>query len=88
MALSPEERLAHANPNKVCIEDGCLVAAGTPWSPYWCADHDDARIERISRQFQEIQTAFAQRDHHGCDLDRCCSTCRRHTTPHKGCILR
>jgi hypothetical protein len=25
---------------------------------------------------------------HECDQFQCCTTCKRHTTPHRGCILR
>jgi len=30
-ALSYEERRAHADPNRKCIEPGCAEPAGTPW---------------------------------------------------------
>lgn len=38
----------------VCVEDGCDRAAGTWWGPYWCPEHDKERIDRISRQFDDI----------------------------------
>lgn len=27
-------------------------------------------------------------DGHKCDTEQCCTRCGRHTTPHRGCILR
>lgn len=65
-ALSADERRAYADPSKRCIERGCDEPAGTPWGPLWCADHDDERIERVSRQLHgiadELRTDAAQQE--------------------------
>jgi len=39
---------------RVCATEGCELPAGTDWGPYWCPDHDAERIDRISRQFDDI----------------------------------
>lgn len=36
------------------IADAYREPAGTPWGPLWCADHDDGRINRISRNLRGI----------------------------------
>ena len=53
-AMTADERRVYADPTKRCAEKGCTEPAGTPWGPYWCADHDDERIHRISRQLNGI----------------------------------
>lgn len=59
-ALSAEERRGYANPDRSCIERGCDEPAGTPWGPHWCADHDDARLERVSAGFASVLAAFPE----------------------------
>jgi hypothetical protein len=39
---------------RVCIEQGCSEPAGTGWGPFWCPDHDQERLDRITRQLDEI----------------------------------
>ncbi len=53
-AMHPDQRRRYADPTKKCIEKGCREPAGTPWGPLWCADHDDGRINRISRNLRGI----------------------------------
>ena len=43
---------------RVCIESPCPEPAGTFWGPYWCPDHDQARLDGISKGFDEIASAF------------------------------
>lgn len=57
-AMSADERRSYADPNRTCIERGCEEPAGTPWTPLWCADHDDARINRISASLADIAGSF------------------------------
>jgi hypothetical protein len=45
-----------------CIEDGCEAAAGTDWGPYWCPEHDEARLDRLSEQFAALATGTTQED--------------------------
>jgi hypothetical protein len=40
---------------------GCDRPAGTLWSPYWCFEHNVERIRRISRQLDEIASAYERR---------------------------
>ena len=53
-AMSADQRRRYADPTKKCVEKGCREPAGTPWGPLWCADHDDERINRISRNLRGI----------------------------------
>ncbi len=39
---------------KACREVGCVNPAGTAWSPYWCFEHNVARLKRISAQLDDI----------------------------------
>ena len=39
---------------QTCWTEGCDRDAGTKWGPYWCPDHDAARIDRISHQMAKI----------------------------------
>jgi len=59
-AMSKEERRAFADPKRKCIEKGCDEPAGTPWGQYWCADHDDARIKRITAGLRGIQATLCK----------------------------
>lgn len=43
---------------KECIEPGCHNPAGTAWSPFWCFDCNVKRIDRISRQLDEIAERY------------------------------
>jgi hypothetical protein len=52
--MHPDQRRRYADPTRKCIEKDCREPAGTPWGPYWCADHDDERINRISRNLRGI----------------------------------
>lgn len=38
----------HIPSGRTCIEPDCPLPAGTPWGPYWCPDHDAARLNRVS----------------------------------------
>jgi len=39
---------------KPCIEKGCSRPAGTAWSPYWCKECNVVRMDRISRQLNDL----------------------------------
>jgi len=39
---------------ETCIEPGCDNPAGTAWSPHWCVECNIKRIDRITRQMEEI----------------------------------
>ena len=56
--MTADQRRSYADPSRACIEKGCTEPAGTPWGPYFCADHDDQRINRISRNLQGIADAL------------------------------
>lgn len=43
---------------RMCVEAGCSESAGTRWGPYYCPDHDAARIDRISANLRDIQRQF------------------------------
>ena len=58
-AMTAEQRRSYADPAKKCIEKGCIEPAGTPWGPYFCADHDDQRINRISKSLAAIARELA-----------------------------
>lgn len=52
---SPTEGHTCQEPSgKDCVESGCQEEAGTRWGPHWCPDHDALRIDRVSRQFDEL----------------------------------
>jgi hypothetical protein len=38
-----------------CHETGCAEPAGTHWGPHWCPQHDAERINRISRQLDQVR---------------------------------
>ena len=44
-----------------CIEVGCRNAAGTHWGPLWCPVHDEERLDRITRNLEEIVASFGDR---------------------------
>lgn len=39
---------------EICIEPGCNNPAGSAWSPFWCAEHNIIRMDRINGGFREI----------------------------------
>jgi len=39
---------------KKCIEPNCNNSAGTAWSPLWCVDCNIKRMDRISKQLNEL----------------------------------
>jgi len=41
-----------------CIELGCNNPAGTAWSPYWCMDCNIKRMDKISKQFEDMVEKF------------------------------
>lgn len=43
---------------RVCIEGGCRESAGTLWGPYWCPDHDRMRLDRVSKDLDEVASVF------------------------------
>ena len=47
-------------PQSKCAEPDCPHATGQPprRNPFWCAKHDEERIERISRQLEAIDRLF------------------------------
>ena len=48
---------------KDCVEAGCTNPAGTKWGAYWCVKHNIERMDRISRQFdQMIQSPLKEQE--------------------------
>lgn len=47
---------------RVCIEQECKEPAGTLWGPYWCPDHDQQRLNRVTQQFHALHTEELDRD--------------------------
>lgn len=45
---------------KPCIESGCDRPAGTAWSPYWCFEHNVERMDRISKQMENLRRSLAR----------------------------
>ena len=39
---------------KPCVERGCSNPAGTAWSPFWCQQHNAARMKRIDASFNAM----------------------------------
>lgn len=39
---------------RLCIEPGCNLHAGTLWGPYWCPQHDQERLDRITASLESI----------------------------------
>lgn len=39
---------------RTCIEQGCDEPAGTSWGPYWCPEHDEERLNRISASLSDL----------------------------------
>jgi len=37
-----------------CIEINCNNPAGTAWSPYWCVDCNIKRMDKITKQLDDI----------------------------------
>lgn len=64
-ALSRAERRAHADPTRKCIMRSCIEPAGTPWGPHYCADHDDERINGISKALDDILDDLNQQGNPG-----------------------
>jgi hypothetical protein len=46
--------------DRPCYEPGCVEPAGTLWTPHWCPKHDQERIERITQQMQDLQSALGK----------------------------
>lgn len=45
---------------RLCITPGCYKPAGTAWSPYWCAECNAERMERITRNLEQIAADMAE----------------------------
>lgn len=43
---------------KECVETDCRNAAGTLWGPLWCPPHDEERLDRITRNLEDIVASF------------------------------
>ncbi len=43
---------AEYHTGKRCIEKGCEKPAGTSWSPFWCAEHNAERLDRITNALE------------------------------------
>jgi hypothetical protein len=39
---------------RTCIEHGCNAEAGTLWGPLWCPEHDKERLDRITKNLDEL----------------------------------
>lgn len=66
-------------------EKGKLTASGLhTWPDVRC---DECGAEPIFMGYVESEDSTETPDHF-CLADDCCETCRRHVTPHRGCILR
>lgn len=46
---------------KPCIERGCDKPAGTAWSHLWCMEHNVERMNRITRNLEEIGRRYEER---------------------------
>ncbi len=46
---------------KQCIEEQCDKPAGTRWSPFWCAQCNAERLDRISASLNGMVNKMAQR---------------------------
>jgi len=44
---------------RACYVRGCPESAGTKWGPYWCPDHDQERLDRITASLESIQASLA-----------------------------
>lgn len=42
---------------RACVDCGAIVTHKA-WSPYWCPRHDLIRINRITRQMEELAAKF------------------------------
>jgi hypothetical protein len=51
----------HRRPDLQCADQPCDEVPGTAWSPYWCFAHNVERIDRITRQLDEL--ASKRREH-------------------------
>lgn len=45
-----------AKRRRTCIESGCDEPAGTPWTDYWCARHDEERRARITASLDAMSS--------------------------------
>lgn len=48
------EHACHKPSGRTCIVPECSAAAGTLWGPYFCPEHDAARLDRISANLASI----------------------------------
>lgn len=67
-----------ATPMQPTVEEIRALAATLGWTV----------VGVVSDPESEDYCAACSLLRHTCDPDRCCSTCKRHAMPHKGCILR
>lgn len=51
------EHVCQKPSGRTCIESGCDNAAGTLWGPYWCPEHDVARLDHISENLETLTDA-------------------------------
>ena len=47
---------------KECIERGCSNPAGTSWSPLWCQFHNAERLDRITKNLENIIENLENKD--------------------------
>lgn len=52
------EHHCHQPSGRTCVERGCDQAAGTPWTPLWCPEHDVERLDRISAGLKGIAASL------------------------------
>ena len=50
----PHDHTCQVPSGRTCIEPGCERPAGTHWGPFWCPEHDAIRLEKITRQLEEL----------------------------------
>ena len=48
---------ANHHTGKPCVTGGCQKPAGTLWGPYFCAECNVARIERINQRIEVLEAA-------------------------------
>ncbi len=43
-----------------CIEKGCAETPGTVWSPFWCFKHNVERMDRVSKNLEDLANGEKQ----------------------------
>ena len=48
---------------KSCIVKDCTEPAGTMWGPWWCFEHNVERINRITKNLEEMERNWPEAAH-------------------------